>query len=310
MKTQTHMIGTTTAEAEVLAATAALLADGKDPFGDDDESPEVEAASYVVAEADGSVVDTEVNPDDAAPEAETEVKDPEAEGAEALSAEALAAIAADDDSPAPAEPSKRYNAGDPAEFKAKRDEQNTIKAKALKDLMEGVIEPEEYSRIEAEVADNLEALAVRRTLHEANVQTERQTQESALDKIITAAKKAGEVDYLADAKAAKQFDTAMKLLADDGEARTYAELAADAHKAVLAIRGIKKAETPAATPAPAPAQPRENGRGPMTLRTVPAAETPNSGGGWQEALNTLSGQAYEDAFAKLTPGQRAQLMND
>lgn len=48
----------------------------------------------------------------------------------------------------------------------------------------------------------------------------------------------------------------------------------------------------------------------MTLRTVPAAETPNSGGGWQEALNTLSGQAYEDAFAKLTPGQRAQLMND
>ena len=37
MKTDTT-IGTTTAEAEVLAATAAAIAAGQDPFGDDGES--------------------------------------------------------------------------------------------------------------------------------------------------------------------------------------------------------------------------------------------------------------------------------
>lgn len=306
MNAKTHITGTTTAEAEALAATAALIAAGGDPFGDEDDDTTVAAA-----EADTGT-DTEDEADEQAA-AGDEAK-PEDEGAdEALSAEALEAIAADEVEPEPAA-TPRYKAGDPAEFKAKREEQITVKAKALKDLMDGVIEPEEYSRIEAEVADALDALTVQRTLHEANVQTEQQTQESALDKIIKAAKTSGEVDYLADAKAAKQFDTAMKMLADDGETRTFAELAAEAHKVVLAVRGIKKAPPTAAETAAAAAalaaKPRENGKGPITLRNVPAAETPNSGGGWKEQLATLSGQAYEEAFAKLSQAQRAEMLND
>jgi len=302
----THAVGTTATEAEVLAATQAAIAAGKDPFGDEDDDTTVAAA-----EADTGT-DTEDEADEQAA-AGDEAK-PEDEGAdEALSAEALEAIAADEVEPEPAA-TPRYKAGDPAEFKAKREEQITVKAKALKDLMDGVIEPEEYSRIEAEVADALDALTVQRTLHEANVQTEQQTQESALDKIIKAAKTSGEVDYLADAKAAKQFDTAMKMLADDGETRTFAELAAEAHKVVLAVRGIKKAPPTAAETAAAAAalaaKPRENGKGPITLRNVPAAETPNSGGGWKEQLATLSGQAYEEAFAKLSQAQRAEMLND
>lgn len=306
MNTKTHITGTTTAEAEALAATAAVLAAGGDPFGDEDDETTVAAA-----EADtGTDADDETDEQAAAGD---EAK-PEDEGTdEALSAEALEAIAADEVEPEPAA-TPRYKAGDPAEFKAKREEQIAVKAKALKDLMDGVIEPEEYSRIEAEVTDALDALTVQRTLHEANVQTEQQTQGNALDKIITAAKKAGEVDYMADAKAAKQFDTAMKILADDGETRTFAELAAEAHKVVLAIRGIKKAEPTAAETAAAAAalaaKPRENGKGPITLRNVPAAETPNSGGGWKEQLATLSGQAYEEAFAKLSQAQRAEMLND
>lgn len=304
MKTTTPTVGTTQAEADVLAATAAAIAAGQDPFGDDSEEEEAPAATEAAVEAGEGATATTAEGD----ETTTTTGEGQGEG-ETLTPEQLAAIAADDETQ-PAEPVQRFKVSTPEELKTQRAEQLTIKAKALKDLMDGVIEPEEYSRIEGEVTEALEGLAAQRSLHEANVQTERQTQESALDKIITAAKKAGEVDYLADAKAAKQFDTAMKLLADDGEARTYAELAADAHKAVLAIRGIKKAETPAATPAPAPAQPRENGRGPMTLRSVPAAQTPNDGGGWKEQLATLSGQAYEDAFARLSPGQRAELLND
>lgn len=300
MTTKTNMIGTTTAEAEALAATAAMLAAGKDPFGDDDDATD-EAGEVNAGE------DTDKEGDEQ-PATGDETKDDEEGTDSGLSAEALEAIAADE---APTEAqAKRYDAGDPAEFKAKRTEQIGIKAKALKDLMDGVIEPEEYSRIEAEVADALDALTVQRTLHEANVQTEQQTQESALDKIITAAKKAGEVDYRADAKAAKQFDTAMAMLADDGETRSYAELAAEAHKAVLAIRGIRKPEPTAEEAAVAAAKPRENGKGPMTLRNLPAAEIANSGGGWKDQLATLSGQAYEEAFSKLSPGQRAELMND
>jgi hypothetical protein len=303
MTTKTHMIGTTTAEADALAATAAMLAAGKDPFGDDDETTvvdgEADTGAGAIDEADDQAAAGEKSKD-------------EAESADdALSAEALAAIAADETPAETARQAKRYDAGDPAEFKTKRTEQIGIKAKALKDLMDGVIEPEEYSRIEAEVADSLDVLTVQRTLHEANVQTDQQTQESALDKIITAAKKSGEVDYRADAKAAKQFDTAMKMLTDDGETRSFAELAADAHSAVLAIRGIRKvAPTAAEAAATLAAKPRENGKGPMTLRNLPAAEIANSGGGWKDQLATLSGQAYEEAFAKLSAGQRSELMND
>ena len=186
--------------------------------------------------------------------------------AEDLSPEALAAVAGDDEAPAPAAP--RYTTDDLAGLAAQRAELTTTKAKALKDLMDGVIEPEEYSRIEGEVSDKLDALTVQRTLHEANVQTEAQQQASVLDTIMRAAKKAGEVDYATDAKAAKQFDTAMKMLGDDGEKRSYAELAADAHKMVLAARGVAKVESITTL---TPAKARENGKGPMTLRNVPAA---------------------------------------
>lgn len=308
MKTNTPTVGTTQAEAEVLAATAAAIAAGQDPFGDDGEDEEADstttAAAAAVDEEEGEKATTTEEAANSDKSGEDDAAD-EDDGAD-LTPEQLAAIAGED-TPEPAS-APRYKTADPADLQAQRAEQIGIKAKALKDLMDGVIEPEEYSRIETEVADKLEELAVQRTLHAANVQTEQQAQEAALDRIILAAKKAGEVDYRADPKAAKQFDTAMAMLAQDGESRTYAELVEEAHKAVLAIRGIKPA--PAPSPAATPAQPRENGKGPMTLRNVPAAETPNSGGGWKEQLAALSGQAYEEAFAKLSPGQRAELLND
>lgn len=319
MKNQTHMVGTTDAEAEALRATAALIEAGGDPFGDDGEDEPTDAAAADAGEetddAGAAAGDQPNGEEAAAAEATGDEKDGEGheeEGGEddPLTAEALAAVVADEEESEPtAAPAPRYNAGDPTEFKAKRDEQNAVKAKALKDLMDGVIEPEEYSRIESEVADKLEAIAVQRTLHEANVQSEQQANAAALEQIITAAKKAGEIDYMADQRAAKQFDAAMRVLAEDGETRTYGELVAAAHKVVLAVRGINK-PAPAAAPAAAPAQPRENGKGPVTLRNVPAAETANSGGGWKEQLNALSGQAYEEAYGKLSQAQKNELLND
>ena len=307
MSTRTNIAGTTLAEAEVLDATAAAIAAGADPFGD-----EVDTAGAGEDAAAGTDADDET--DDAGTAAADTKGDPaDGDGDQAatlpLEAETVVA-AAEDPAPAPAA-APRYNAGDPADFKTQRTELTTEKAKALKDLMEGVIEPDAYSAIVDAVDDKLDALTVRRTLHEANVQTEQQTQGNALDSLMAAAKKAGEVDYGADPKAAKQFDAAMAMLAEPGDTRSYAEQVAEAHKAVLAIRGVKPAAAQAAAAAPAlAATPRENGKGPMTLRNVPAAATPNTGGGWQEQLASLSGQDYEAAFARLTPAQQVQMRGD
>lgn len=291
MNARTNPVGTTQSEAEVLAATAAALEAGGDPFGDDD------------TDAPAAADDADENPT-----AADENDDEAAQGA-TLHLETVAVVAGADDEPAAAQEAApaaapRYKAGDPAEFKAQRAELTTEKAKALSDLMAGVIEPDEYSRIEAEVADKLEAMTVQRTLHEANVQSDQQVQGLVLDGIMKAAKEQG-VDYAGDQKAARQFDAAMAMLAEPGDTRGYAQQAADAHKAVLAIRGVKAVE-----PVAPAAKPRENGKGPMTLRNVPAAAVANTGGGWMEQLSTLSGQDYEAAFARLTPAQRAQLMND
>ena len=216
-------------------------------------------------------------------------------------------MAADEAQDEPAPTVDRFKAQSPAEFAAARKELLDKRAKAFKDYADGVIEPEAYSLIDSEVFDALEALTVQRTLHEANAQRDASAQESVLDAIMTAAKAEG-VDYVGDLKAAKRFDLEMQLLAEDGVKRTYAQAAALAHKNVLAVRGI--AAKPAADPKPEPAKPRANGKPPLTLRNTPAAAMPNSGGNWQDALNKLSGQDYEAAYARLTQAQRDTMMND
>lgn len=293
-------VGTTAAEAAVIAATQAAIAAGKDPFGDDDDD---ESAATALS-ADDDAADAEA--DDASADADAD--DDTAEGDDAteaadLTPEQLAAVA--DEAETEAAPDlPRFKAQSPAEYAQARSDLLAKRAKAFKEYADGIIEPEEYSRIDGEVFDALEALTVQRTLHEANTQREANTQEQVLDTIMAAAKAQG-VDYTADAQAAKRFDLEMTLLAGDGVKRTYAEAAAQAHKNVLAVRGIK---APAA--AADPAKPRANGKPPLTLRNAPSAAVPNAGGGWQEQLGKLSGTEYEDAFSRLTPAQQAQMRGD
>lgn len=304
MTTKTTIAGTTEAEVAILASTAAAIAAGQDPFGDEDD----EDTTATAANADDGDDET------AATDGEVETVSTKDE----LSADALAAIAGDDDgdkqvaddaaqaadatADAPAVP--RFKGIDPAEYKTQRAAIVAEKAKGLKDLMEGTIEPEAYSALVDAADEKLEALTVARTLHEANVQSEAQTQTQVLDKIMRDAKADG-IDYT-DAKIARRFDAEMALLDADGDKRPYAERAADAHKAVAAVLG-KPVKT---EPAKEPAKPRENGRGPTTLRNVPAADVPNNGGSWMDAIGKLSGQDYEVAYARLTPAQKAQLLND
>lgn len=330
MKTENFQTKT---EAEVLAATAAALAKGEDPFGDDgddepaagtdstdeaaDENPATVAELNEADGADDKGTADEADEKDEADEADEadEGKD-DGKGEEALSKEALEELAGEDeDDTDDVPPAPRYKTVDKDAIAQQRKDLMAEDAKALKDMIEGVIEPEAYSQKRNEIQDKLDQLLVQQTLSEANAQTEQQTQEANLHALMAAAKKAGEIDYVADVKAQKQFDAALRTIVadEDNAALPHAKLIAMAHKTVLAVRGITAKPAAAAAdtkPKPEPAKPRENGKGPATLRNVPAAATPNSGGGLAEQMASLSGEAYQAAFDKLTPAQKAQLRGD
>lgn len=279
---------TTAAEQQALADIAAATARGEDVFGDDE--PIVAAGPDTDDEDPDSSVGTE--------QAST------AEVAEAAPAE-------------PAQPEEplelvnqrptTYKAEVPADYKAQRTELLKAKADAMKRLMDAEIDAEEFATLEGELAIKLEDLTAQRiraeTLQEANAQSQDAYQEREIQKLIRSAK--GEVDYTADQSAARQFDTALAMISADPASRgaDYADLIANAHKMVLALRGLK--------PAAAASQPRKPGAdAPVTLRSLPAAATSQTNGGIVDQLSRLKGPAYEAAFQKLSPAQRAELLDE
>lgn len=283
---------TTAAEQKILADIAAAEARGDDVFGDDEE---------LVAPTPGATDDT----------------DPaDAPAADEIPAEEQAATdtPADEppakDEPAATEQPAMFKADLPADYKTKRTELLKAKAEAMKQLMDGVIDAEEFATVEAELADKLEDLTAQRiraeTLQEANVQNQQAYQQREIQKLIRAAKT--EVDYTKDVAAIKQFDQALAIISADPDnaGADYAELIGNAHKMVMALRGLKPPAAPATQ-----RQPRgPGGEAPVTLRSLPAASTPNVSGGVAEQLSRLSGPAYEAAFSKLSPAQRAQMLDE
>lgn len=277
-------------EQKALQAIAAAQAAGEDPFGDDEP------------------LTTEAAADEPAPEAaaDTEV---EQAAADAPTAEAEQAKA----DPAPAAASTEaaelptYKAEVPQDYKAQRAELMKAKADAMTKLMDGVIDAETFAAEDMRVAEALEDLAAARiraeTLQEANAQSQQAYQARAIQRLIANAK--GEVDYAADTTAQQQFDTSLQVLAAQpaNAGKDFADLIEDAHKMVKAMRGVQ-------TPAKAPASDRKPaGDVPVTLRSLPSASTPNTGG-VIEQIARLKGPAYEAAYAKLTPAQQAALLDE
>jgi hypothetical protein len=218
------------------------------------------------------------------------------------------------------------------------------KSLAMKKLIDGELDLEAFSVIESRVSNALEDLTAQRirseTLSEANVQNQQAMQQSEIRRLIARAK--ADVDYSKDTKAQKSFDVALRTLqADpDNAALEFGDLVDEAHRVVLALRGgvgkvqVDPAVAAAAVPVFAPAvketkavkavtpvapvaaalekvpdrQPAE--KAPVTLRGLPVASTPNSNGDVIEQMSRLSGQAYQDAFAKLSPQQRRSLVDE
>lgn len=278
---------------KALEAIAAAQAAGQDPFGDDEP---------LTVEADADEPASEAAPEAAAePEAEQAAADAPAAEEEQTEADLAPAAASTEAAELPT-----YKAEVPQDYKAQRAELMKAKAEAMKKLMDGEIDAEAYAAEDMRVAEALEDLAAARiraeTLQEANAQSQQAYQARAIQRLIANTK--SEVDYAADATAQKQFDTSLQVLAaqPDNAGKDFADLIEDAHKMVKAMRGVQ-------TPPKAPALERKPaGDVPVTLRSLPSASTPNTGG-VIEQIARLKGPAYEAAFDKLTPAQKAALLD-
>lgn len=269
---------------EVIAEIERVKAAGLDPFGDDElDNPTLEADEDPADEQD---IDPE-NPDETTDETVTE--------------EALA----------PTVPT--YTADIPADYQDQRTVLLKEKAEAMKKLMEGDLSSDDFAEIESRVSNALEDLTAQRiraeTLREANIQNQAAQQQAEIKKLIQSSK--DEVDYLKDPRAQKQFDMALTLARQDSDndGLGFDALVAQAHKMVMALRGVKSKPEQVADAVIANAR-RPKEAAPVTLRGLPAAATANSNGSVTDQMGRLTGQAYQEAFAKLSPSQRRALVDE
>lgn len=281
-------------EQKVLDDIKAAEAAGLDPFGDDEELVREVPEGNTQGEEQGG-----------------ESQSPNPEASE-LDEEALNAVLAGDEL-AVAAPA--YQAAIPEDYKAQRTDLLKAKAEAMKKLMDGEIGAEEFAAEESRISDALEDLTAQRiraeTLIEANQQTQAAHQQRAIQRLIQQSKT--QVDYTADAKAQRQFDMALQSISadPDNSGRDFAELLQEAHRVVLALRGIPVTKGEAVASALAKAADRQpEGKPPVTLRNIPAASTPNANGDMLDQLSRLSGPAYEEAFSRLSPAQKRALLDE
>lgn len=279
-------------EQKTLASIEAAKAAGQDPFGDDEPLGQEDDAPTEASDTPADEAPDAASMDDATPPDTGE------------QAEQAAPTAAKD-----TEQPMQYQAEIPADHKDKRAELVKAKADVMRKLLNGEVDADEFAAEDARISGELEELSAARiraeTLQDANRQASVLYQQQALKRLVTRVK--GDLDYAADESARKQFDTALKVLAADGDGRDFSELIDEAHAIVSARRGIATAKKSAAEAPAAPTR-KPDGTPPVTLRGIPSASTPNTGS-VVDQLARLKGPAYEAAYARLTPAQKASLLD-
>jgi hypothetical protein len=308
---------TNPADAAVLEGIRAAQAAGEDPFGDNDPVETAQpAAEQVAAAADEGTAPPDGGADDA--NNLDELGEPAAEaGTEGLQQQQQEQAAQAAPAPNPAAPpppaappaapqpfALQFKTRPAAELQALQAQLMEKKAKAFQQYSDSEIEAAEFAKIDAEVMQGLLQLTQEQTLASAQQQTALQTSQQALDRFKLHAKtpEGGAIDYTTDAAAAAAFDAQSQVL---GAMPEYAalpdgEFFARVHSMVLTMRGV----TPkAAAPTP-PAARADAKAGIITLRNLPAAATPNAGGGVTEQLSRLQGLDFQDAVSRMPKGQR------
>ena len=180
---------------------------------------------------------------------------------------------------------------------------------AFQKYSDGTMSADEYAKADMEAMTALMTLAREGALQDATMQTAMQQSEQALAQVKALAVQQHGLDYDKDTKAATQFDQAAEILAKDPDMAKLpdGEFFGKVHNMVLFMRGITPTAAP--TPAQAAAQVRTDMRAPITLRNMPTAATPNTGGGLSEQLGRLGGLDFEDAVGNLPKAQRDQWLD-
>lgn len=308
------------ADAAVLKESAAKIAAGEDPFGDDDGDETPAAASAPIA------TDPPVDPPAIDPPATDEVnEDPPSDAADDPPArDGTDAVKDPPAEPAATAPKTEEPAAEVREQPAVQFKTRTVqdidkaradllnkKAEAWKKYSDGTMTPEEFTAIDNEVLTGISNLAAESALALASAQAAQQVGERAIEVIKAASKAANLIDYDTDTVAVDLFNAQVNALALDPSSSklSEAQFYSKAHEMVLAMRGLRAS---AAAPAPAPATKppaRQDMKPPITLRNAPAAATSNTGGGVAEQLSRLHGQDFEAAIGSMPKAQRDAWMD-
>ena len=284
-------------EDQIAAEIAAMEAKGIDPYADrvidtpGDAAPKSAPAEPVAAVAADVAL---VKADDQQPDA-PKVAD-------------VPPTAAQDAQPVASTAPQTYRADMPADLAAKRTELLAAKAEAMKQLMDGVIDAEKYADEESRISEELEGITLARARAETLAEVNRQTAEVYQGNVISAlvARTKTEIDYASDTDAQQTFDLALRLVASEPDAagKDFAQIADEAHRMVMARRGVAPA-APSTTGRAAPD--RTPPKPPITLGGLPTAATSGTKS-ISEVAGRLTGDDLEQAFDALPDADLKKLM--
>lgn len=292
-----------------------LFGDGE-PGGGDTTSTTDQPAAEAQAEGEGAADDAAGAEGAAAATADPKPGDAPADAA--TKPEPQPAEAATTDEPtgeAATEAPTAYRLPDvskiPEERKALRAQHADMQAK----WAAGTLTDEEYAKQSGEVSDKLDALTRAETraetIAEINAQTAMNERLRVANHYINEGAKVG-IDYNLD-KHLNSFKRIVGALESDPDwkGKSFADVAAEAHRTVLAMNG-KVGATPAAPvpPAATPAAQRKAPDAPQTLRTLPAAAQANVGDDVEAQWKAATGAAADALWQKLTPAQQNKLLQD
>ena len=284
-------------EDQIAAEIAAMEAKGLDPYADRVTDAPGDAAPKSAPAEPVAAVAADVAPvkaDDQQPEA-PKVAD-------------VPPTAAQDVQPVASTAPQTYRADMPTDLAAKRTELLAAKAEAMKQLMDGMIDAEKYADEESRISEELEGITLARARAETLAEVNRQTAEGYQANVISAlvARTKTEIDYASDTNAQQTFDRALRLVGSEPDAagKDFAQLADEAHRMVMARRGVAPA-APSTTGRAAPD--RTPPKPPITLGGLPTAAASGTKS-ISEVAGRLTGDDLEQAFDALPDADLKKLM--
>lgn len=199
-----------------------------------------------------------------------------------------------------------------ADIQAKMDAARASKAEALAKLMDGTLEVEDYTKIEAEadkvIREGERAIIKAEVSREMLEQQQANEWDQAANAFIEVAKTQG-IDYRANNILANALDAEIKRLANlpENNDKPAGFFLREAHKAVSSAFNLT-AKAPAAAPAKGKGRAVDLSAIPPSLSTLPvAADSPIEADRFAH-IRRLEGPALERAYAKLSEADQEEFL--